>query len=174
MITIEQWLKAVNFQITETSEIYNQSCNIHNLQAFDFWNGDHEGFSTTIIFSLRDMRKVFSVELCDFKNNSAYRLKDVEYEDSGIAWEKNDGENVTFIEIQDDNNFLRILNEIVQRDSHIDNNENEKVSMEINIPEEDLFKLMLMAHEKDITLNALVNDILRECMLHDTENKNCI
>lgn len=35
-------------------------------------------------------------------------------------------------------------------------------TIEIEIEEEQLFQLMLRAHEKDITLNQLIENILRE------------
>jgi len=34
--------------------------------------------------------------------------------------------------------------------------------IEINIPDDVLFSLMLLAHERDITFNQLCNEILRE------------
>lgn len=37
-----------------------------------------------------------------------------------------------------------------------------RVTIEIDLEDELLFKLMLMAHEQDITLNALIENILRE------------
>jgi len=35
-------------------------------------------------------------------------------------------------------------------------------SVEVNLPDDVLFELMLLAHERDITLNQLCNEILRE------------
>ena len=35
-----------------------------------------------------------------------------------------------------------------------------RVEVEIDLPEKDLLKLALLAHEKDITLNDFVNDVL--------------
>jgi predicted HicB family RNase H-like nuclease len=44
-----------------------------------------------------------------------------------------------------------------------------KETVEVNLDREDLFQLMLYAHEQDITLNQLVENILRsyieECKL---------
>jgi predicted HicB family RNase H-like nuclease len=37
-----------------------------------------------------------------------------------------------------------------------------RVSIEIDLEEEMLYQLMLLAHEQDITLNQLVEQILRE------------
>ena len=34
--------------------------------------------------------------------------------------------------------------------------------VEVNLPEDVLFELMMMAHHRDITLNQLCNEILRE------------
>jgi predicted HicB family RNase H-like nuclease len=42
-------------------------------------------------------------------------------------------------------------------------------TVEIEIEEELLYQLMLMAHEKDITLNQLVENILREFIDRNTE-----
>ena len=39
---------------------------------------------------------------------------------------------------------------------------NNTTTITIDIPEEVLFQLMILAHERDITLNQLVQDILRE------------
>jgi hypothetical protein len=43
--------------------------------------------------------------------------------------------------------------------------------VEINLPDDVLFDLMLMAHERDITLNQLCNEILREQL--DREIASC-
>ena len=40
------------------------------------------------------------------------------------------------------------------------NEKKNKVDVEIELPESDLLKLALFAHEKDITLNDFVNDVL--------------
>ena len=42
-------------------------------------------------------------------------------------------------------------------------------TVEIEIEEELLFQLMLLAHEQDITLNQLVENILREFIDRNTE-----
>lgn len=38
----------------------------------------------------------------------------------------------------------------------------DRQSVEVNIPDDVLFDLMLRAHQRDITLNQLVDEILRE------------
>ena len=40
--------------------------------------------------------------------------------------------------------------------------ENEDHSVEIELPERDILKLALLAHEKDVTLNSICIDILKQ------------
>jgi hypothetical protein len=44
-------------------------------------------------------------------------------------------------------------------------------SVPIDLPKEELFQLMLRAHEKDVTLNQLVESILRE-LIEREENES--
>jgi hypothetical protein len=37
-----------------------------------------------------------------------------------------------------------------------------RVQMPLDLPEEDMFLMMKMAHEKDMTLNKFVEDLLRQ------------
>ena len=47
--------------------------------------------------------------------------------------------------------------------SHSGNTE----EVEVSLPEDVLFELMMMAHRRDITLNQLCNEILREQLNKD-------
>ena len=47
-----------------------------------------------------------------------------------------------------------------------------RVDMEIDIPDDVLFKLMLQAHEHDITLNQMVERILREELDREKANEH--
>jgi predicted HicB family RNase H-like nuclease len=46
-----------------------------------------------------------------------------------------------------------------------------KEDLEIDMPKEELFRLMMIAHERDITLNQLIESILRE-EIEKLENGN--
>lgn len=52
-----------------------------------------------------------------------------------------------------------------------DNYENNYETVEVDLEHNLLFQLMLLAHKQDITLNQLVNKILRE-FVDDYEQKN--
>ena len=40
--------------------------------------------------------------------------------------------------------------------------EDEDHSVEIELPQKDILKLALLAHEKDVTLNVIINDVLKQ------------
>ena len=40
--------------------------------------------------------------------------------------------------------------------------EDEIIEVEFDLPDKDVLKLALLAHEKDVTLNAFINDILKQ------------
>jgi predicted HicB family RNase H-like nuclease len=46
-----------------------------------------------------------------------------------------------------------------------------KTTIELDLEDDLLFQLMLMAHEQDITLNQLVENILREFIKKEEANK---
>jgi len=46
------------------------------------------------------------------------------------------------------------------REKIMKNEKKNKIDVEIELPESELLKLALLAHEKDITLNDFVNDVL--------------
>ncbi|CAB4130251.1 hypothetical protein UFOVP116_345 [uncultured Caudovirales phage] len=45
-----------------------------------------------------------------------------------------------------------------------ENTLDDRVSVPLNLNNDELFQLMLMAHERDITLNKLAEEILREAL----------
>ena len=40
--------------------------------------------------------------------------------------------------------------------------EEKMIEVEVDLPDKDVLKLALLAHEKDVTLNAFINDILKQ------------
>ena len=39
---------------------------------------------------------------------------------------------------------------------------NKTIEIEFDLPDKDILKLALLAHEKDVTLNVFINDVLRQ------------
>ena len=150
MITLKQFMETVNYRITEGSEWYGFAPGAYSL---DYWNGNQDGHSLCVIFNTSD-QTVFSVQACDFKNNRAYRYthpdhrKDLDQE----AWD-----NINWTDLEDEADWLEKANAIVAGREY-----DARVSIPLDLGEEELFRLMSMAHEQDITLNQLVEKIIQQ------------
>lgn len=162
MITLKQWMEVVGYRITEGSE-YCWSCYNHNAYSLDSWNGDHNGHSLSIIFDTQT-QEVYEVQAHDYKRNRAYRLINPEYKakhdqeacdrdiDAREAWDE-----VNYVDLETDDDFLDKAWAIVN-----DQDYDTRVEVPLTLPEDALFRLMQLAHEQDITLNQLFENVLRD------------
>lgn len=160
MIDMKTYMELIDYRITEGSEYY---CNIPDLYSFSFWNGDHEGCSTNLVFSTKD-QTVYSVEVCDFKNNRAYRMIDPRLDDNKEAWD-----GVKFIDISVNADFIDKARSIIAQVPY-----DTRVSVPLELDDDELFKLMKMAHEKDITFNSLVEQILEVAIRENQKTQNIV
>lgn len=149
MITLKQWLDLSQYRITEGSDYY---CNIPNLFCLSAWNGDHDGWSFSVVFDPKDNQRVYMVEVCDYKNNRAYRIKDESIKSDRQAWD-----DVNFVDLEVDNDFITKASAIVAGEKY-----DTRVTIEIDLDDDLLIQLCMMAHKQDITLNQLVENILWE------------
>jgi hypothetical protein len=147
MINIKTFMELINYRITEGSECYT---NIPNLYSFTFWNGNHNGCSANIIFSTKD-QTVYAVEVCDYKNNCAYRMIDSRLDNDKEAWE-----GVNFIDLEVDEDFIDKAQSIIAGITY-----NTKVSTIVKLENNELFQLTKMANEQDITLNNMIEEIIK-------------
>jgi len=150
MITLKQFMETVNYRISEGSEWYGFAPGAYSL---DYWNGNQDGHSLCVIFNTSD-QTVYSVQACDFKNNRAYRYthpdhrKDLDRE----AWD-----NVEWTDLEDEADWLEKAQAIVAGHDY-----DTRVSIPLELGEVEMFRLMSMAHEQDITLNRLVEKIIQQ------------
>lgn len=162
MITLKQWLEVVNYRITEGSE-YCWQCYGHNAYCLDSWNGIQEGHSLSVIFDTVT-QEVYEVQSHDYERNRAYRLINPNYKsvyeseattrelDVNEAWE-----GVNYVDLETDDDFLDKAHAIVNGQDY-----DTRVEIPITLPDDALFRLMQLAHEQDITLNQLFENVLIE------------
>lgn len=105
MIDIKEWLETVQYKITEGSSWYS---NIPNLYSLTYWNEEQDGFSTNIVFEL-GTTNVYEVDVCDYKKNRAFRMKDDRLDGDGEAWD-----NVEYEDIQNSEVFLTMFKQVIQ------------------------------------------------------------
>lgn len=162
MITLQQWMETVGYRITEGSE-YNWTCYGANAYSLDSWNGDHHGHSFSIYFDTKT-QEVYEVQAHDFKHQRAYRMinpahraaHDTEAEDRDVlannAWDE-----VDFVDLETDQDWLDKAQAIFN-DEEYDN----RVDVPLILDKDQMFELMNLAHEHDLSLNAFVEKVLRD------------
>ena len=150
MITLKQFMETVNYRINEGSDWNGFSPHAYSL---DSWNGNQDGHSLCVIFDTKD-QTVYSVQACDYKNNRAYRLT---HPDHTEDLDKDAWDDVTWIDLETDEDWLAKAKAIVAGEDY-----DTRVSVPLDLGEDELFRLMSMAHEQDITLNQLVIKVIQQ------------
>jgi hypothetical protein len=161
---LKTFMEIVNYRITEGSD-YQWNCFGPNAYMLDSWDGRHEdGHSLCITFDTRT-QVVYSVEACDYKNERAYRIVNPAYKDAHDAEVKARGmgdeawDDVMWCDLELEEDFEEKARAIVAGVEY-DNT----VSVPLDLPDDLLLDAALNAHKQDITLNAYINNALREMM----------
>lgn len=161
-ISVRDFMETVNYRITEGSD-YGWQCYGPNAFCLDSWDGAQEGHSISMVFDTLT-QQVYEISAHDYNRDRAYRWINPDYKQShddealsrevqvGQAW---DGVNYVNLEVPDD--ILSKSLAMVQGQEY-----DTRVQVPVDLPQQDLFQLMMQAHEQDITLNMMVERILRE------------
>jgi hypothetical protein len=164
MITMKEWMELVSYRVTEGSA-YTWQCYGSDAYALDSWNGDHDGFSLTIIFDTKD-QTVYEVQAHDFMHNRAYRMinegfrKKNKKEAKRRAVNKDEAwEDVNYVDLDVDDDFIQKCLAITAGEDY-----DTRVMMPVDFSDEDLLKYMKLAHERDMTFNAFVEEALRHAI----------
>jgi hypothetical protein len=161
MITLKDFMEAVDYKITEGSE-YCWQCFGPNAYRLDSWNQEQEGHTISIVFDTRT-QEVYEATAYDYQRNRAYRLinpdfksaHDAEATDRDVdfnqAWD-----DVNYIDLDTDNDFLEKAAAIVANEEY-----DTRVQMPVDFTDDELLTYMKMAHERDMTFNQFVEMALR-------------
>lgn len=168
-------MEAVDYRITEGSD-FCWDCYGSSAYTLSYWNQDHDGHSLAIIFDTRT-HEVYEVQAHDYKHNRAYRLINpdykAEYDKESVARGTNADEawdEVNYVDLETDEDFLDKARLIISGEDY-----DTRIDMPLRLDDDALFELMKKAHERDITLNQLVEDILRNVIaVHETGTDNPI
>ena len=170
MITIKEFMEIVDYKITEGSD-YCWQCYGPDAYRLDSWNQDQDGHSVSIVFDTKT-HIVYEATAYDYKRARAYRLINPDFlqahRDEAKDRDVNENQawdDVNYVDLDIDDNFIQKALAIVADEDY-----DTRVDMPLELPEDQLFELMKMAHERDITLNQLVEDLLKQ-FIADAENK---
>lgn len=161
-ISVRDFMETVNYRITEGSD-YGWQCYGPNAFCMDSWNGLHDGHSISMVFDTLT-QQVYEMCAHDYSRGRAYRWINPEYKQSHDdealsrtvqieqAWD-----DINYVDLEVPSDILDKARAMVQGHEY-----DTRVQVPVDLPEKDLFHLMMQAHEQDITLNMMVERILRE------------
>lgn len=163
MITLKQWMETCRYRITEGSK-YGWDCYGYDAYCLDSWNGDQNGHTMSIVFDTKT-QEVFETYVCDYKRSRAYRLINPEYKqahDNEVKERSINDEaydSVKFVDLETVEDFMEKAESIVNDEEY-----DTRVQVPLTLPDDSLFQLMKLAHERDITLNQMVESLLRDAI----------
>ena len=158
-------LEACNHRVKEGGD-YMWDCFGKNSYFLDFEFGDHA--TATLTFDSKT-QAVYEVRVSfEDEREEGYRwihpefYKAYEFEAMERGVEKEDD---YLTEVNDFDDFIKILTEIADAAEHPE--DEEMVDMELEFEDSLLLKLMCIAHERDITFNQLLREVLERALARE-------
>jgi len=164
MITLKEFMEVVDYRITEGSDFtwpcFGPESKPYSLSS---WNGNHDGWSFNITFDT-GTQDVYMVEVCDYLHQRAYRIINPlwqqaynDYADEHNPEYKNQAwDNVNYVDLESDDDWIQKALSIKAGEDY-----DTRVSIPLEIPEDELMVLFKAAHDRDITFNQLVEEALK-------------
>ena len=164
MITLKEWMEIVDYKITEGSD-FGWNCYGSNVHMLDSWNGEQDGHSFTVIFDTKT-QTVYEVQAHDYVHNRAYRMINEDYRkkakkearkrdvNKDMAWD-----DVDYVDLEVDDDFFQKCLAIKAGEDY-----DTRVSVPLELDDDLMFDLMKRAHEKDVTLNKMVEALLQDAI----------
>jgi hypothetical protein len=162
MITMKEWMELVDYKITEGSD-FCWNCYGNDAYMLDSWNGEQDGYSFTVIFDTKT-QVVYEVQAHDYVHQRAYRMVNEDFRkklkkearkrdvDKDMAWD-----DVDYVDLEVDDDFIQKCLSIKAGEDY-----DTRVVVPLELEDDMLFNLMKMAHEHDVTLNQMVEVVLRQ------------
>jgi hypothetical protein len=162
MVTLKDFMEVTNYRVTEGSD-FLWRCFGPNAYCLDSWNGEHEGHSIGVTFDTKT-QTVYKFEAHDYSKNNSYRWVHPDWREIHEKESKNRGvdhsqawDEVKYIDLDLPEDILEKAAAIVNGIDY-----DERVKVPLDLPESLINKLFRIAHEQDITLNELVENIIKE------------
>ena len=163
MVTLKDFMTAVDYRITEGSD-FGWQCFGENAYCLDSWNGDYNGYSVSVTFDTKT-QTVYLMEVCDYAAQRAYRLVNANFKEVFFTDIKNRGvtddawDGVKFIDLETVEDMLEKTTAIVKGLPY-----ETSIQVPLDLNDDEIYQLMRLAHEKNITFNQLVVEILSDAI----------
>jgi predicted HicB family RNase H-like nuclease len=156
MLTMQEFMDLIDYKITEGGDYTYAPFGPYAYQL-SHWNEKHDygGYGFSIVFDTKS-HQVYSVETHDYTNNRSYRMIDQKHqtEDNKEAWD-----SVNFVDLDDVNDFLEKACAIKSGKPY-----DTRVTIPVNMTDEEFMKYARCAHEQDITLNQFVERAVKAAL----------
>jgi hypothetical protein len=163
MITLKEFFEVTNYRISEGSD-YGWECYGSNAYRLDAWNGDQDGHSHSIVFDTKT-QEIYEVTSYDYRNKRAYRLMNTEFvkkhkkeSKRRQVNEKEAWDDVNYIDLEVDDDWIQKALSIESEEIDYDT----RIQVPLTLDRDQMFEMMQMAHERDMTLNQFVEMVLRQ------------
>ena len=93
---------------------------------------------------------MYIAEVCDYRNNRAYRISLERHEDDDTGWD-----GVEWIDLATDSDFLEKARAILNKEEY-----DTRIVIPLSLSDGELLILFEMAHEADMTFNDYVAGII--------------
>ena len=160
MMHLHEFLEAIEYKIA-TSDEYLWDCYGPNARSLDCEEG---AYTISCVFDNKQ-HVVYEVTAYDYDNDRAYQWIDSDYVESYDAEASNRGLNE---EAFDDTKLVRldVLDDMLEKIEGITSGADydTRVTIQVDIPKEDLYTFMLAAHAEDVTLNKFFEMAIRNAI----------
>jgi hypothetical protein len=174
MITLKDFMECINYRITDGSD-YLWNCFGNNTYQLNSWHGTPDSNTVCVVFDTKT-QTVYEMQAWDYANRRTYRWIHPTFIDAVKAEYKK--RNLDFTVSIDNETFidLDVEADILEKGNAISKNlpYDNRVQIELTLEDSEMLQLMTMAHERDLTLNQMVEHILSEMIgkekLNDRQN----
>ena len=172
MITLKDFMVTIEYRITDGSS-YGWRCYGNDAYCIDHWDQVQDGINLSIIFDTKN-HTVYEATVYDYTTDRAYRLTNPDFIQAHKDEAKLRGSNrdeawddVNYIDLETDEDFLEKATAIFQRKEY-----DTRVIIPLTLPDNEMLVLMSMAHERDMTFNDFIEEVLREALVKlDVSNR---
>lgn len=161
MATLQQFFEAVDYRISEGYR-YQWGCYGDNAQGIDSNSEPINSWNVGCVFDTIT-QEVYEISVHDYNQNLAYRWINPSYRDAyrseaevkaygdaDVAWD-----DTKYIDVETSDDILDKAHDIVHGLIP-----DKRVKIDIELEDKEWYALMKLAHERDMTLNELVEYIL--------------
>jgi hypothetical protein len=163
MITIEEFLQTVGHRISGGSE-YQWNCFGPDARYLDSEFPDR--YSASIVFDTLT-QVVYEATVCDYSANRAYRWLNPDFKSAYDAEaqhrnaDQEDWNTVGYTDLEVPEDWMTKARAIVIGESY-----DTRISIPLDLPDSEMLALMTMAHERDMTFNDFVTEILEQAIVN--------